>query len=80
MPAFAAAAERAAAALSCYEEAPAPAVPVAEGHEPDALLQALRAVAGLTTPGGALAECEAYSKDFQVRWPLAPLVHGQCGH
>lgn len=66
LPAFGAAAERAAAALSCYEGAPAPALPIAEGEEPAELLRALRGPADTSAPRTAQAECDAYSKEYQV--------------
>lgn len=66
LPAFGAAAERAAAALACYEGAPAPATATAQGEEPAELLRALRGPADTDAPWTAQAECDAYSKDFQV--------------
>ncbi|KAK9840758.1 hypothetical protein WJX81_002670 [Elliptochloris bilobata] len=66
LPAFAAAAERAAAALSCYEGAPAPPALAAEGKEPAALLSALRGPADADAPRAAQAECDAYSRDYQL--------------
>lgn len=61
-PAFLAAAETAAAALSQYESTPS-AETVQQGQEPSGLLTALGAEPGSSAQ---LQECQAYNDDFQV--------------